>query len=158
MRRRRSDTFVSRLRKIFIVGVTGLIVLPVLADGASGFMRSASSVDGCRIIQVIDGDTVTLWCKANGTDRARVIGYDTPELFSPSCSVEFFRAFQAKWQLRWLIWTAKDIDVSLQNTDRYGRALINLTINGKDVATQMIEKGHARPYQGGRRQSWCEMI
>jgi endonuclease YncB( thermonuclease family) len=39
--------------------------------------------------------------------------------------------------------------------DRYGRTLASVTVNGRDVGEILIGEGLARPYQGGRRGSWC---
>ena len=38
-----------------------------------------------------------------------------------------------------------------------GRVLASVQLEtGADLAEQLIEKGHARPYDGGARQGWCE--
>jgi len=144
------------LRAVMGVGVLGLVVLPTGADLVNAAMKVADSDLGpCRIISVIDGDTVTLMCKDSGIGRARIAGYDTPEKFSPKCVSEFLAAERASWALRTLIQQADRIAVAHQGTDKYGRALIVLTLDGLDVARAMIRAGHARQYGGGLRGGWC---
>ena len=47
------------------------------------------------------------------------------------------------------------IMVAFRGTDRYGRRLARLTLDGTDVADPLIAAGLARPYEGGRRDGWC---
>lgn len=144
------------LRLIIVVSVAGLIVLPSLADALSGMARPAQAEFGeCRVVQVIDGDTVTVWCPARGIERARLLGFDTPELFSPGCLTEWARAYGAMWRLRWMIWTAGELRTVRSGTDRYGRGLVSLFLDGRDVRHAMIGAGAARAYDGGARGSWC---
>ena len=41
--------------------------------------------------------------------------------------------------------------------DKYGSRVVGniLTHQGEDVATLLLAEGHARPYRGGKRVSWC---
>ncbi|WP_290897841.1 thermonuclease family protein [Hoeflea sp.] len=41
-------------------------------------------------------------------------------------------------------------------TDRYGRTLACVYADGRDVAKALIAAGLARPYDGGRREGWCD--
>ncbi len=141
----------------------GLAVLPSVGDAVNAAMRpgfggmfSGGTPDSCRVVSVIDGDTVTLWCPGRAPERARLVGFDTPELFSPGCAWEAQQALRAKWQLRMLVWTAGDLRVVRHGQDRYDRALVALLLDGTPVARTMIEAGLARPYEGGRRAGWCD--
>jgi endonuclease YncB( thermonuclease family) len=145
-----------RYLRLFIVTAAGaLVVLPHAADALSGLVRGRVADDGCRVVQVIDGDSVGLWCPARGYERARLVGFDTPELFSPGCAAELTAALAAKWRLRVLIWTAGAVRTDRAGEDRYGRALVSLILDGQDVRRTMIAEGHGRPYAGGERQGWC---
>lgn len=156
MRRRRPANPVAYLKTVIVTGMAGLAILPSIGDVINGVARPVVSDNSCRILQVIDGDTVRLWCAQTGSQRARIMGLDTPELFRPSCPSELTRAYQAKWQLRWLIWNANETKITRQGQDRYGRVLIKLMVNDANIAQKMIDTGHARRYSGGQRQSWCE--
>ena len=74
---------------------------------------------------------------------------------SSQCMAEFLAAERAAWALRTLIRKAKRIEITHQGTDKYGRALVVLILDGLDVARAMIRAGHARQYGGGPRGSWC---
>lgn len=144
------------LKAVMAVGVLGLVVLPSGADLVNAVTKTVTSdLGSCRILNLIDGDTVTLMCQDSGIGRARIAGYDTPEKYAPKCLGEFLAAERATWALRTLILKAKRIEITHQGNDRYGRALIVLTLGGLDVARSMIRAGHARKYDGGLRGSWC---
>jgi endonuclease YncB( thermonuclease family) len=136
--------------------VLGLILGPSVAMDLSLAALRPLTADGgtCRITRVIDGDTVDLWCPS-GLYRVRLMGFDTPELYSPRCASELLRAMQAKWVLRWWIWRADTVAVVREGTDRYDRALGRMFVDGAPIARRMIAEGHAVPYDGGTRQGWC---
>lgn len=109
----------------------------------------------CRVVEIVDGDTVTLACAGRRSERARLSGFDTPELFSPGCAHERLAASRAKRHLAAMVAGAGRFDVQRHGYDRYGRLLAELAIDGRSVAQEMIAQGLARPYAGGRRATWC---
>ncbi|WP_413871464.1 thermonuclease family protein [Albidovulum sp.] len=111
--------------------------------------------EGCAVILAVDGDTVRLLCPAEGFVAARLIGFDTPEVFSPACPGELARGLAATAWLTLALWRAGHIAEAGEERDRYGRRLVRLRLDGRDVAGPMIALGLARPYAGGRRQGWC---
>ncbi len=144
------------LRAAIVVASIGLIALPAASDAVIAMARPAGDGAGsCRIWQVIDGDTVRMWCPGRGGTSARLVGFDAPELFSPGCPSELVAATKAQWALRLAIWRTDDIALVRQGTDRYGRALVAAFLDGEPLARRMIEGGYARPYSGGRREGWC---
>ena len=145
------------LRAVIVVCGMALIALPLTSD-AFITTRTQDTVTGCRVVQVTDGDTVRLYCSGRGFISGRLTGLDAPELFSPRCSSEFTMALRAKWALRWILLTAEEITIVRKGTDRYERALIFLASDGVPVARMMIERGRARPYQGGPREGWCDAL
>jgi micrococcal nuclease len=144
------------LKLVMGLGLLGLFVVPSLADLVNAATKSVQSAEGtCRILRVIDGDTVSLMCPEEGMQSARLLGFDTPEKYSPKCVAEFVAAERATWALRTLIQKADRLKVTHDGRDQYGRALIRLELDGQDVADRMIRSGHARSYGGGPRGSWC---
>lgn len=144
------------LKLVIGLGVAGLVLVPTIADLVNAAMKSASSDQGdCRILRVVDGDTVTLICPEDGMQNARLLGFDTPEKYAPKCLAEFVLAEKASWALRTLIQKADRIEIAHDDTDQYGRALVVMTLDGLDVARAMIRAGHARANNGGPRGSWC---
>jgi endonuclease YncB( thermonuclease family) len=136
------------------LAVLGLVVLPLLGDGATA-LAGARSTGGCRVLRVVDGDTVTLWCPGEGAGRVRLTGYDAPEVFSPSCPGEMARGLAATWALRALLLRGGTLEVRREGRDRYGRGLAALSVDGTAVASRMIAGGHGRAYDGGARAGWC---
>ena len=144
------------LKLVIGLAVGGLVLIPTIADLVNAALRPIASEQGpCRIIRVIDGDTVSLICPEDGMQSARLLGFDTPELYGPRCMAEFVAAQKASWALRTLIQRADRLELRHQGTDQYGRALVLLQLNGVDVAREMIRAGHGRPYGGGLRGTWC---
>ena len=113
---------------------------------------------GCQVVSVTDGDTIRMWCPGRGTERARLLWLDTPELFSPRCAAEYRAAREAKAALSRLIRRADEVSIVREGTDRYGRALIGLYVDGQPISRAMIDAGHARPYMGDQRRDWCDEL
>ncbi len=144
------------LKLVMGLAVLGFFLVPTLADLANAALKPAASETGtCRILRVIDGDTVNLMCPEEGLESARLLGFDTPEKFSPACVGEFIAAERASWALRTLIQKADRLTITREGRDRFGRALVRLELDGQDVARSLIRAGHARTYGGGPRGSWC---
>jgi hypothetical protein len=114
------------------------------AEAASG----GTTVQG-QHIYVIDGDTFDL----NGT-RIRVAGIDAPETHPARCLQEAALGAAATQKLAELL-RGRPLWVSGLKTDRYGRAVAVVRVNGEDVADAMIGSGLARNYDGKQRQGWC---
>lgn len=149
---------VQRLKATIVIAAIGLLILPLAADMTGAAKRGGSASTAgtpCRVVSVTDGDTVRLWCPAKGITSARLVGFDTPELFSPRCPSELTRAIAAKWQLRLLLWRADEVTVVKQGTDRYGRSLVRVWTDGTSVVHHMIAAGYGRSYAGGKREGWC---
>jgi micrococcal nuclease len=144
------------LRLVLVLAMTGLVLVPTLADLLNAATKAAKSGQGeCRILRVIDGDTVSLICPDDGVVSARLLGLDTPEKYAPKCVDEFVAAERASWHLRTLIQRADQLTLIRQGQDQYGRLLVRLELDGIDVARTMIRDGYARAYGGGLRGSWC---
>lgn len=133
-----------------IVGCSSETPAPT-AQGSTGTDVTAA----CRVTRVVDGDTVYLACPGAAPERARLMGFDTPEIFSPHCASEMQEGLAAKTYLRRQIAAADTIGMSFAGRDRYGRRLVHLSLDGRDTAAIMIGAGLARPYYGGRRRGWC---
>jgi micrococcal nuclease len=128
------------------------VLAPIVDDWWSD--RRAMAGD-CRVSRVIDGDTVDLGCPSTGPVRARIVGYDSPELFSPGCAAERAAAERAKQVLSAWVWHATSTEVALLGHDRYGRMLVDMRLSGQRVARGMVESGLGRRYFGKARGGWC---
>ena len=125
---------------------------PVVDDWRSGMQAMTRD---CRVARVIDGDTVDLGCVGRGKLRARIVGYDAPELFSPTCAGELRAAERARDALATAVRQATAVEVEFRGHDRYGRRLVDMRLGGRRVAAAMVASGNGRRYLGHLRQSWC---
>ena len=144
--------------RVFVVLAVIFGVVPIASDLALGAMRPLDSNFGvkCRIVNVVDGDTIDLFC-GMVRYRARLTGYDAPELFSPQCNAERVAASAAKWYLRSLFWRGEKMRVTFGGLDLYQRHLARIDIDGFNLADRMIAVGYGRVYDGGRRTGWCSL-
>jgi micrococcal nuclease len=137
----------------FAVVAGGYAAVAPLADDWRSARRAM--VPECRVARVLDGDTVDLVCPGRRGIRARIVGYDAPELFSPRCTVEREAAVKAKRALGAWVMHATRTEVAFLGTDRYGRALVDMRLSGQRVATAMVASGSGRRYFGHLRGGWC---
>ncbi|WP_120500776.1 thermonuclease family protein [Roseovarius sp. EL26] len=143
------------LKTIVVLGVMGMFVLPFLADAYVAVAKPAHD-SRCRVLSVTDGDTVKVYCPGYGFESARLVGLDTPEIFSPKCFSEWARGTVASWKLRQMLWTADALSIERRGTDRYRRVLVQLSMDGERIADLMVNSGVARAYDGSKRQGWCD--
>jgi micrococcal nuclease len=131
-------------------GFAILLVVALAAVLYGEVSPPAAPLTSADRISVYDGDTI----RVNG-ERIRILGLDTPEYGNNArCRSEAVTAEEAKQALRRLI-ARGDVTISRRGTDRYGRTLARVTVDGRDVADTLIAQGLARPYGGGYREGWC---
>ena len=92
-----------------------------------------------RVVRVADGDTLTILDAANAQHKIRLYGIDAPEK-----SQAFGQ--KSKQHLSSLVF-GKDISVKVHNTDRYGRTVGTVFIDGRDVNLEMLKAGLAWHYK-----------
>ena len=99
---------------------------------------------------VVDGDTI--WF--NG-QNIRIADIDAPETHEPRCPEELALGNQATQRLHALVNSGA---VTLENigrdTDRFGRKLRVVLVDGSSVGGALVDEGLARWYEGGKR-PWC---
>ena len=95
---------------------------------------------------VVDGDTI--WWAG---EKIRLADIDTPEMRG-KCRSESERAVQARNRLAVIL--GPGFRIHRSGTDRYGRTLAVLTVNGRSVGDQLVSEGLARTWSG-RREGWC---
>ena len=111
------------------------------------------------VLNIIDGDTfladALVWPGQSVRINVRIRGIDAPEMKS-RCAGERDGALRARDALAALI---GDGAVSISNiggAKYYGRVLADVeTQQGVPVAEEMLGQSLVRPYDGGRRKSWC---
>lgn len=92
-----------------------------------------------RIVGVTDGDTVTLLTPENRQMKIRLYGIDAPEAR---------QAFgtRARQALSSMVFS-KDAKAEVRSTDRYGRTVAWLYVDGGNINEAMVQQGFAWWYQ-----------
>lgn len=90
-----------------------------------------------RVTQVIDGDTIVV----QGSYRVRYIGIDTPEV-RPQPKAYAMEAWQANRRL--VEGKAVRLERDVSETDRYGRLLRYVFVDGVFVNAELVRQGLAR--------------
>lgn len=128
----------------------GVRVLSESGDGPGVRARFALCHTGGGVNCVVDGDTIWI-----GGDKVRIADIDAPETHPPRCAREAELGDRATLRLRELLnagaVTLTRID---RDTDRYGRLLRTVEVDGRGVGDTLVAEGLARWYGGGR-QPWC---
>jgi micrococcal nuclease len=112
---------------------------------------------GCRIAYVYDGDTVDLVCGVTH-QTVRLTGLDAPETKEPGCPEEKALGDGATKRLRALVKAGRKFRYWEEGHDRFGRELVHIWIDGRDVADVLVAEGLATDYDGGARVNWCDRI
>lgn len=115
-----------------------------------------------RVTRVLDGDTIEfdapfLPVELKQVLKLRIIEVDTPEKGSlAKCQAEADKALRATDFTKRMVGAATRHEVILVGWDKYGgRVLGDLILDGKSLKRMLLESGHARPYNGGKKTSWC---
>lgn len=123
-------------------------------------MFSAAAVPA-TVDYVLDGDTfaarVLLDEDITITVRVRLADVDTPEI-NGKCEREIEMALRARDRLAELLPVGSTVDLRDVADDKYlGRIDARVfTSDGRDVSRILINEKLGRPYDGGRRDSWCD--
>ncbi|MEF9604709.1 thermonuclease family protein [Paracoccus sp. PXZ] len=102
-------------------------------------------------IRVWDGDSIRL-SAGHQSEAVRIFNIDAPEI-EGRCTHESDLARQAKIRLAEIM-HGRRVEILRQGTDRYGRTLAAIRVEGHDVGDILVSEGLARTW-AGRREPWC---
>ena len=118
-----------------------------------------------RVVEVIDGDTlgvrVRIWLDQDVATRVRLDGIDAPELRG-RCEQERALARRAADFVAGKVMSEAGAGTLVRLHEvRYGKYARRVVArvemeDGEDLAQALLDAGLARPYDGGRRASWCD--
>jgi endonuclease YncB( thermonuclease family) len=112
-----------------------------------------------EVIRVLDGDTfearVRIWPGMDVTTRIRLRGIDAAEMHA-RCEDERIKAVAAREALAKIL-AEGAVGISGVAQDKYGGRVDADVSTAKtaNVSAEMLRRGLARAYRGGRRESWC---
>lgn len=137
------------MRKLFLFGLALSVPLWV----------HAADFKNVKILRCYDGDTCTATLPGvtpffGEKMSVRIDGIDAPEIRG-KCDMEKVKAREARDFLLDLIEKAEQVDLVGCVKDKYFRIACTMLLDGENAGDIMIENGYARPYDGGKRESWC---
>jgi endonuclease YncB( thermonuclease family) len=125
-------------------------------------LANPAATHPAEVLRVIDGDTfearVHVWPGLDITTKVRLRGIDAPEL-KARCPAERMMAEAARDALRDLL-AEGAVGVSGVTLDKYGGRVVAdaATRSTASVSAELLAKGYARRYGGGRRLGWCDGV
>ena len=102
-------------------------------------MPTLSAAVLCLVVGISDGDTVKVRCGEAPEEKVRLLQIDAPEKKQAFGS-------KAKETLSDLAF-GKNVQVERGGTDRYGRTLGRLSLDGTDLNFEMVRRGFAWCYR-----------
>lgn len=99
----------------------------------------AAGVLAGRVVQVADGDTITVLDAVNTQHRIRLQGIDAPERAQPFSNL-------SRQHLAGLV-AGKTVKVIWNKRDRYGRIVGTVLVDGRDASLEQVKAGLAWHYK-----------
>jgi len=119
---------------------TGVWLALLLLTGSANAVASSW---GGTVTHVTDGDSVWVQPDRGGKPvKVRLGGIDAPEICQPGG-----RASRAALAGRL---AGRQVEVSPQRKDDYGRTVASLSLQGEDIGAWMVSRGQAWSYRFGR--------
>ena len=92
-----------------------------------------------KVVGIADGDTITVLRYGHDQVKIRLYGIDVPESGQP-----FGKA--SKQNLSSMV-HGQSVEVEVMDTDRYGRTVARIFVEGEDVNAEQLRSGHAWLYR-----------
>ena len=116
--------------------LTAIALLTLLAGvGAHDIPRQIAAPFTARVTAVVDGDTIDVVTAEKRTVRIRLDGIDCPEAGQPFSNVA--RNFTRQMAFD------KTVTVRPIDTDRYGRTVARVVVDGQELSVALVEAGLA---------------
>ncbi len=136
----------------------GLFVLLLLSCNSYALPQSIT-IESSSIYSVYDGDTFRAFIDGitpiGESTPIRIRHLDTPEIRG-HCAKEKALAIEARDIASKILFKANSITLSNLAYDKYNRLLATVTIDNQySFDKSMIQLELARPYDGGKRNGWC---
>ena len=129
------------MRKLFL-----LFLLLFLFISISSLSTAASSFTG-QTIDVADGDTITVLNQNNESVKIRLAGIDTPE------GAQVYGNQATQFTVSKV--SGKRVRIFPETTDRYGRTVALVLINGENLNEQIVASGNGWVYRKYCTADYC---
>lgn len=141
-----THNFLPRWAKIvgtlMVVAITGAgcdQVAATMSHSAPPADRATAVSFSARVVGITDGDSLTVLDEHNQQHRVRLAEIDAPERGQPWGG-------RSRQHLSALVF-GKTVSVQQTDTDRYGRVIARVFVEGQDVNRTMVEQGAAWAYR-----------
>jgi len=124
-------------------------VCQLTSIAVSSWASSGQNIIG-KVIGISDGDTITILDSNKKQHKIRLYGIDCPESGSKTFG-DSAKKFTASLMAR------KMASVDLFDTDRYGRTVGVVTVDGVNVNRQIIHAGYAWQYRHYCKEKFCSV-
>ena len=107
--------------------------------------------------RIIDGDTIAVKERVYGLKlKIRVAGIDTPEKgWRAKCEEEQILSKKA-FDFTASFVSGNKFKVSNMKWGKYGGRIVGeVSVYGTNLGEELIRRGLAKPYDGGKKESWC---
>ncbi|TKB07459.1 thermonuclease family protein [Desulforhopalus sp. IMCC35007] len=101
-----------------------------------------------KVVSIADGDTITILDLSNKQHRIRLYGIDTPEKGQPFGNAAKKHTAQLTYK--------KSATVNAYDTDKYGRTVGVVTVDGTNVNESLIKNGYAWQYRKYCKADFCD--
>ncbi len=125
---------------------TAVIAVVVIASVAGwwlgGERRAATAA--YRVVEVLDGDTITVTRGVGAPETIRLLGVDTPETHHPTKPVQCFGPEASAYTTRRLLGQLVRLEDDVETHDIYGRRLAYVYLHGHRFEDELLQNGYAR--------------
>jgi len=128
-----------QIRTLLVIIVVAVTIVLFPNDWEQILFESCPPTNGVTVTDVVDGDTIKL---SDGT-TIRYIGIDTPETKHPHKGVECFGLQASKKNSELVLGKTVKLTYDVSKTDRYGRVLAYVWVEGKMVNETLVKEGYA---------------
>lgn len=137
-----------------------IFCLLLISLNANAVQKEYGSILVSEVTSIYDADTFRVNIKGYPAivgERipVRLLGIDAPEMRG-KCTKEKLLARKAKQFTVEVLRKAKIIELKNIKRGKYFRILAYVFVDNKDLGKLLINEGHARIYDGGKRMGWCE--
>jgi micrococcal nuclease len=122
---------------VFILSLCSLVVTPAY---------SSESITG-QVVEVADGDTITILTQNQGELKIRLSGVDCPESFQ-------IHGDKAK-QFTSSMVAGKRVRIEPETIDQHGRTVAMVLLNGENLNEQIVGNGHGWVYRKYCTAAYC---
>jgi len=135
-----------------------LIICLILTYSVLATEKLYGDATNVKVVSIYDGDTfkcsiISYPAIIGDNIGIRISGIDCPEMTDKRLNIRAL-AQQAKQYTVARLRAGKSICLLNMRRDKYFRIVADVTVDGKNLAQELIGKGLAKPYDGGTKEAW----